>query len=219
MDSAALIIKLKEIFARDSLFGFTDIEESLALQTGCKYAVVTLLPYHDMKYNYNPVEYYRMSEKLSDEHREKLCRLKEYLDENNIKYASPPAAPKNDGEYLSEFSYKWAAVHAGLGFIGKNDVFVSWEFAQRVRISCLLIDFPVPLPTFNGRIESKCGDCNLCVKACPHNCITGLEWHKNIKRSELIDYKKCATMSKHDGHGIRYLCANCTLACTYPNCV
>lgn len=115
---------------------------------------------------------------------------------------------------MAEFSYKWAAIHAGLGFIGKNDVFVHYKYGQRVRISCLLINLDVP--GFSENIDSKCGDCDLCVRACPHGYISGRAWNVNIRREELVDYKKCAAKSKHSGDGEKYLCARCSLACRYP---
>lgn len=124
---------------------------------------------------YNAVEYFEMLDALRKEHRTKLNVFKSILDENKIHYSAPPASPKNDGAHLAEFSYKWAAIHAGLGFIGKNDVFVHEAYAQRVRISCLLIDYDAPV--FAGEItKSKCGVCNRCVEACPHNFISGANW-------------------------------------------
>lgn len=126
--------------------------------------------------------------------------------------AIPLASPRDDGEHRAEFSYKWATIHAGLGFIGKNDVFVHYRYAQRIRISCLLINFD--LPVFTGNISRKCGNCNVCVEACPHKFITGYKWHAEVKREELLDYKKCAAKSNHN---MKYLCAQCSLSCTYPN--
>jgi len=172
------------------------------------------MPYSDMNYVYNAIEYFEMLETLRKEHSAKLNALKIFLDENNIHYATPPASPKNDGEHLAEFSYKWAAIHTGLGFIGKNDVFVHEKYSQRVRISCLLIDYNMPV--FTGEISSKCGGCMKCVEACPHRFISGVSWHIEIEREALINYKECAKMSKHDGEGTKYLCAHCSLACTYP---
>lgn len=208
---------LNKIFEDDTLFGFSSINEDLEDKTGCKCALVTLLPFPSLQYMYNAVEYFIMMEDLRKKHIEKLNEIKLLLDMNWVKYTTPPASPKDDGEYMAEFSYKWAAIHAGLGFIGKNDVFVHYKYAQRVRISCLLINFN--LPVFSGDISSKCGKCSLCVEACPYKFITGHTWHMAVKREELIDYRKCASKSKHSGEGQKYLCAHCSLACTYPNMI
>jgi epoxyqueuosine reductase QueG len=155
-----------------------------------------------------------MLEDLRKEHARLLNQVKLFLDTNQVKYAIPPATPKDNGEHRAEFSYKWAAIHAGLGFIGKNDVFVHYKYAQRTRISCLLINHD--LPVFEGDIVSKCGKCSLCVDACPYKFITGNMWHINTKREELIDFRKCAIKSNRYKN---YLCARCSLACTYPNIV
>lgn len=214
MTVTAFFEYLNKIFEDEALFGLSSISEDLADKTGCKCALVTLLSYPDLQYMYNAFEYFAMLEDLRKKHIEKLNEIKLFLNINRIKYVTPPASPNDNGEHMAEFSYKWAAIHAGLGFIGKNDVFVHYKYAQRVRISCLLIDFD--LPVFSGDISSKCGKCNLCVEACPHKFITGHVWHKDIQREELINYRKCATKSKHSGEGHKYLCAHCSLACTYP---
>jgi epoxyqueuosine reductase len=213
----ALLDCLKAIFKDESLYGFSAIDSSLADQIGCKCALVTLMPYPDLTYMYNPIKFFHMAESLRKEHSKKIAGLKQFLGRNAVRYATPPASPKDDGKHLAEFSYKWAAIHAGLGFIGKNDVFVHEKYAQRVRISCLLIDDEMPV--FTGEVYSKCGACDLCVRACPHGLITGQPWHENVQRHELIDYKTCATKSRHDGNGVKYLCARCSLSCTYPECV
>lgn len=204
---------LHSTFEDTSLYGYADIDDNLKKQTGCSSALVTLLPFPDLGKVFRPDEFYQMSEELRKIHSLKINEIKKYLVEHNIKYALPPAAPKEDGEYKADFSYKWAAIHAGLGFIGKNDVFVHYKFGQRVRISCLLLD--IDEPVFRGTIGSKCGSCDLCVKACPHHFLSGKEWHEHIRRKELIDYKRCATMSKHDGEGKKYLCCHCLMACPW----
>jgi len=207
---------LSSIFEDDSLFGFAPIDTALSEKENCKCALVTLLPYPDLIYNYNAFEYYTMLEELRTIHTKKLERVRSFLDENNINYAVPPASPKDDGEYFADFSYKWAAIHAGLGFIGKNSVFVHYKYAQRVRISCILIDLDISIPVKD--IKGECGDCVLCVQACPYNYITGRTWDMTVRREELVDYKKCATKTKHMGmgEGKVYACSYCALACKYP---
>ena len=200
-------------FGDDTLYGFAPISEELQTQTGCKCALVTVLPFPDPDKKYRPDEFFEANNALWEVHGQKINAIKAHLDACAIKYASPPAAPKNDGEHRAEFSYKWAAIHAGLGFIGKNDVFVHHRYGQRVRISCLLIDSDVPV--FHGSIESKCGDCDLCVKACPHHFISGKNWDITAHREDLVDFKQCATKSKHFGEGKKYLCCHCVMACPW----
>ena len=204
---------LLDVFKDNSLFRFSPIDKSLAKKEGCRCALVTLLPYPDLKYNYDPIEYFIMFKGLWEKHSEKMNMVKAFLDADSIKYKAPPAAPKDDGNHLAEFSYKWAAIHAGLGFIGKSDAFVHYKYAQKVRISCLLIDFDMPV--FDGQVSAKCDDCDLCVQACVYQYISGKAWHINIRRDELIDYKKCAAKTKHSGDGQKYACGYCVMACKY----
>ena len=204
---------LYSLFLDETLYGYAEIDEDMKSRTGCKCALVTLLPFPDLGKNYRPSEFYEMSEELRKKHSQKVREVKKYLDENNITYVVPPASPEDNGEYKADFSYKWAAIHAGLGCIGKNDVFVHHKYGQRVRISCILLDMDTPV--FCGKIESKCGDCDLCVKACPHHLLSGKSWTKDICREELVDYRHCATKSKYDGEGKMYLCCHCTMACRW----
>ncbi len=162
--------QLLKIFTEKDLFGFSGIDAPLAEKTGCKCVLVTLQPYPDLQYAYNAAELFNMLGELRKKHAGLLDAVKLYLDMNQVKYALPPTAPGNDEEYRAEFSEKWAAIHAGLGFIGKNDVFVHYKYAQRVRISCLLIDFD--LQVFNGEIISRCDDCDMCVRSCPSHFLT-----------------------------------------------
>lgn len=201
------------IFEDESLYGFADIDERLKRSTGCECAMVTLLPFPDMDRAYRPDEFYQLSRELSAEHSRRMAELRRGLDVCGVGYASPPAAPADDGSHRAEFSYKWAAVHAGLGFIGKNDVFVHRKYGQRVRISCLLLRASVE--TFKGEMRSECADCDDCVRACPHSCLTGAQWHVGARRDELIDYRRCASYSRHDGDGARYLCCYCVMACPW----
>jgi len=140
--------------------------------------------------------------------------VKDYLTLHGVHYASPSATPAEDGEHLSEYSQKWAAIHAGLGFIGKNDVFVHYMYGQRVRISVILVD--LYLPCFTGEITSRCGSCRMCVDACPHGYIAGQPWHINTQRNDLLDYKACASQSNPYGKDSHpSLCGDCLFACLY----
>lgn len=204
---------LHSLFIDDTLYGYSPIDDDLKARSGCKCALVTFMPFPDMERKYSPDEFFEVSNELSKLHSMKMNEIKKFLESRDVRYFSPAAAPRNDGAYWADFSYKWAAVHSGLGFIGKNDVFVHCKFGQRVRISCLLID--IDLPAVQNVMASKCGDCDLCVKACPYHNITGKQWELSVKRDELIDFKLCASKSRHSGDGRKYLCCHCVMACPW----
>lgn len=56
------------------------------------------------------------------------------------------------------------AERAGIGFVGKNCAIITPEFGSWVYLGELVTNLPLPsdLP-----IEEGCGDCNICVDACP----------------------------------------------------
>ena len=62
--------------------------------------------------------------------------------------------------------YKGIAVLAGLGWVGKNRLFVSPANGCHVALGAVLTD--APLPVFNGRqMENRCGNCTRCMDICP----------------------------------------------------
>ena len=66
---------------------------------------------------------------------------------------------------------KDAAVLAGLGTIGKNNILVTPEFGPRVRLRALTLD--VHLPSTGPREFDPCGICQeLCRKACPQQAFS-----------------------------------------------
>jgi len=57
----------------------------------------------------------------------------------------------------------WAA-RAGLGWIGKNNLLITSRFGPYTFISMILIDWEL---TYDTPMEEQCGDCTLCLEACP----------------------------------------------------
>lgn len=89
-----------------------------------------------------------------------------------------------------DISHKLVATRAGLGWIGKTDLLISFKFGPRLRLTTILLEqnpgcqeLPVE--------ESKCGDCNLCVIKCPAQAANGLLWNTGIHRDLFFDARKC----------------------------
>lgn len=94
-----------------------------------------------------------------------------------------------------KFSHKMVGTRAGLGWIGKTDLFISERFGPRVRLASILTSQPLPLP--KKPIEtSKCGDCNICVELCPAQAASGKLWNTNIDRDEFYDAFRCSDKAK-----------------------
>lgn len=122
-------------------------------------------------------------------------------------------------QYSSIFPHKTAAVKAGLGWIGRNALFISNDFGPAVRLATVLTDSP--LPVYKGEIPDigKCGDCYECVKACPAMAITGEIWKPGEARDVLLDAKACSDYmnSEFKGIGRGSVCGLCIVSCKYFN--
>jgi len=59
-----------------------------------------------------------------------------------------------------------------------------------VRLATVLTEYPLPvlLPPVT---ESRCGACDVCVKACPAGAPSGREWHAGLDRDEFFDAFRC----------------------------
>ncbi|MEM0232465.1 MAG: 4Fe-4S double cluster binding domain-containing protein [Candidatus Nezhaarchaeales archaeon] len=75
---------------------------------------------------------------------------------------------------------KQVAVKAGAGCYGKNSLIITPEYGSRIRFTCIVTDVDLePDPPFKADL---CGECNLCMKACPLNA---------IREPYRIDVKRC----------------------------
>ena len=138
------------------------------------------------------------------------------LDEYNVKYYIPPVAQNNEVDLIAPFSFKFAAVNAGLGWIGKNDVIITKQYGPRVRLSVILIKEQFVYG--NKILKSNCPEnCKKCVDICPHKALHGVQWNINSLRSDIIDYRLCnEERSKYiKTHGRKNACGLCMVACPY----
>ncbi len=79
---------------------------------------------------------------------------------------------------------------------------------SRIENMPLIINEQPPLP-------SKCGDCNLCVNACPAYAISGEEWSESSPANMIIDPRACSEYMKKNfqdiGRGA--VCGLCIVNC------
>jgi len=80
-------------------------------------------------------------------------------------------------------SEKGFAFLAGLGWIGRNSLFIHSEFGSYCLIGCIITDLPLEydLPFLND----ICTDCQICISACPTGCILD---NRTINASKCISY-------------------------------
>jgi len=123
------------------------------------------------------------------------------------------SVPLASEPYSGVFPHKTGAVLAGLGWIGKNGLFIHKDFGPRVRLGTILTN--MELPYENKVLKSKCSSCNKCVNACPAFALTGNEWEIGTERDYIVDAKACSEYMnqkfKHIGRGS--VCGICIKVC------
>jgi epoxyqueuosine reductase len=92
----------------------------------------------------------------------------------------------------TDLSHKMVATRAGLGWIGKTDLFVSKTFGPRLRLVSILIKTQL-IPEGKPVNKSRCGSCTKCVEACPAKAANGKLWDIDVEREVFFDPRKCRT--------------------------
>ncbi len=102
-------------------------------------------------------------------------------------------------------SHKLVARHAGLGWIGRNNLLVNPTFGARIRLATILTDLPLPV---NHPMKGDCGECRVCVSVCPTGAIG--------ETPEQFDHIKCyEKLREFQRSGLvgQYICGVCVKAC------
>ncbi|MCL2372593.1 MAG: 4Fe-4S dicluster domain-containing protein [Defluviitaleaceae bacterium] len=98
--------------------------------------------------------------------------------------------------------HKTIALKAGLGFIGKNNLLVTQQYGCAVVLGKVLTTAPFAA-TSKAPTTPECGDCSICVDACPTNTLHGKTWDANATRDQMMLRKTCI------------LCHSCMISCPY----
>lgn len=114
-------------------------------------------------------------------------------------------------------SHRVIAAHAGLGWIGKNNLLITKHFGPAVTLGGVLTDAPVEC----GKevFLSRCGRCVECIVACPTAAINNAEWSGKISTAGLVDEEACAEACR--AQSVERLgfeadvCGVCIWACPY----
>lgn len=98
-----------------------------------------------------------------------LEKITTILKQYKIQYYIPPVAQSSEETLIAPFSFKFASVNAGLGWIGKNDVLITEKYGPRIRLSAILINYK--LCNQKRRLYLKTHhrkhSCGLCMVSCP----------------------------------------------------
>lgn len=141
-----------------------------------------------------------------------------YLQKNGCNAYTIGASQSDPGAaepYSGVFPHKTGAVLSGMGWIGKNGLFIHRDFGPRVRLGTVLTDAEIPCD--NTVMESRCQGCGKCAEACPAMALTGNMWTPGAPRETLVDAKACSEYMnsnyKHIGRGS--VCGICIKVCPF----
>lgn len=126
----------------------------------------------------------------------------------------------NEEQLAGVLSQKIGAHLSGLGWIGKNCLFISPELGPRLRLATILTDAPLACGT---PMPQQCGDCQLCVDICPAQAFTGVPFHPDEPREARFNAHRCKEYNRATltALGIRnfmaagHACGLCLYVCPY----
>jgi epoxyqueuosine reductase len=129
----------------------------------------------------------------------------------------PPDSAKADGHLVaalySLFPHKTAATCAGLGWIGKSGLLINPRYGPRLSWGTVLTDAPLQVCS-TPYLESRCGNCRRCARACPAGAIGGVNWKRSERNTVFIDVQACADYLQYSARYFqKYICGICLLAC------
>jgi epoxyqueuosine reductase QueG len=116
------------------------------------------------------------------------------------------------------YQHKTTAILAGLGWIGKLDVFVTEQYGSGLRLASVLTNLLPEKEDIKPLIESKCDDCTSCADACPADASKRINWKAGMRREELVDIRACnKSITERIGKlGInRSICGICLVSCPW----
>jgi epoxyqueuosine reductase QueG len=211
--------KLTDLLSSLSIFawGIADISGFHPLSAEYPNALSIVVSYVPKFRTYSETKYHHLLETVSVQINAATSAISDYFQSARVRHYCIPQGGQDPKTLLATFPHKLAAVRAGLGWIGKSSLLVTQQCGPRVRLATLLIDFDLPC---NKPITiSKCGECMICVQACPYDCIKGVNWFPGIPRDNLLDAHTCSSKREafRSSIGHKHECGLCLLACPFGN--
>lgn len=124
----------------------------------------------------------------------------------------------------------WAA-RAGLGWIGRNNLFIHHRLGSYCFLGEIVTTAEIDNYDHPTAAGSPCGDCSLCVDACPNHAIIAKEVNNPVHKSEssihyFVDARRCNSYNTIENRaetlpdelntaGYIFGCDICQLVCPY----
>jgi len=173
------------------MVGFADVEGLAALPravvVAMRHSPEVVADPEDMPNRRYAEEYRALNERLTELARRIAARLETAGYEARANQATVDTIYPET--LAAPFSHKMAATRAGLGWIGRSALLVTRELGPALRMASVLTE--APLVVGEPIAESECGECVVCVEACPAGAIRGESWRAGMARGELLDAKRC----------------------------
>lgn len=157
-------------------------------------------------------EYSRVNQQINEVALELTAVLK------SRRFRSKPLAASARTDTIQikgDFPHKTAATRAGIGWIGRHCQLITRPFGSWVRLGTVFTDMDLAC---GPPVEKNfCGNCYLCVDACPATALTGQSWIPGVPRDAILDAMACDQWKKrhyyryHKGHN----CGICSAVCPY----
>jgi epoxyqueuosine reductase len=222
------IVRKHLVPAEDHIYGFADLSGLLNNKfAGFNYGISIgrKLDYDivDKIINGPTAEYYSHYRQINKDLGHLTKRISDDLNNNDIESLNiEPTVSKTELDSIyykslrTNLSHKMVATRAGLGWIGKTDLFISKEFGPRLRLVSILLKIPVQSKSKPVN-KSRCGTCRICVDICPAKAATGKLWDITVEREEFFDPWKCRNQCAEFGRvrlgtDVR-ICGICVAAC------
>jgi epoxyqueuosine reductase len=170
------------------------------------------------------IEYYNHYNRINKELAKITEKIKKELQKIGIgSIAIAPTVSIDSKEFekylptlTADISHKMVATRAGLGWIGKTDLFISKKFGPRLRLVSLLMN-QKPDKDSSPVEESRCGNCNVCVEKCPAQAANGILWNIKVHRDDFFNAhkcrEKCGELAKQRLNVDKRICGLCISVC------
>ncbi|MCL5959685.1 MAG: 4Fe-4S dicluster domain-containing protein [Chloroflexi bacterium] len=213
--------------ARDFIMQFggaflANFPRSIALAVKTSTTVVDQLPHRKDPVEHRTVFYtYKAHSAIIGERLERISSgLVDMLERAGYRALPVFRGDANEEQLAGAFSQKLGAHLAGLGWIGKNCLFISPALGPRLRLANVLTDAPLAC---GAPVKEQCGECRLCVDICPVKAFTGAsfdpaeprEARYNAHLCKEYNLKQLTLMGVHNRTSPGHACGLCLYVCPY----
>lgn len=110
------------------------------------------------------------------------------------------------------YDERLAATLAGLGFFGKNQLIINEKLGSYFFLGIVFLDLKIDRE-WRLEVKDDCGDCRLCIDACPVQALDNHMFHIDRCISAYNQSKRVLTNEEMDKNYILFGCDICQMVC------